>query len=165
MATLIEEPVVPSFEKVLSQNSQLAEKFLGAFKKVMTNLSSIPEIAKNDIQNTTKEYIKTAFNDLQIELPNINELSPFLVKHVDSIQTIIAICHEMKNKFSNVNLKLLYDIENEDLSGEENVTLYVKGVPMNSLSNEEFKKIASKYKEYFIESGVLFTIQFDTSHQ
>lgn len=167
MSTKIEHPVtfVPSFEKVLSQNSQLAEKFIGVFKKVMTNLSNIPETAKTDIHNITKDYLETTFHDLQIVLPNLTKLNSFLVKYVDSIQPIISACTDMRHKFPDAGLRLLYEVESADLSGEENVTLYVKGIPMNSAYNEEFKEIASKYKEYFIDSGVLFTIQFDTLRQ
>lgn len=161
VASKIGQPIVPTFEKVLSENALLAEKFLGAFKRIIS-ISVVPEIAKDEIKQATKEYIQTSLQDVSIDLPNLDALTSFLIKHIDSVQAIIAVCHEVKNYFPKAKeIKLLYEVETEDSSGEENITLYVQVDKNFSEANEQLKKIVIPYNDYFIDSGVLFTAQID----
>ena len=170
MATKIDHPVtfVPSFEKVLSQNTQFAERFLGAFKKIITTISTLPETAKNEVREVTEvttEYLKMSLGALHVTLPNIHELGAFLVKHVDSIQPLIAVCNEVTQSFpEKKGLSLVYEVETEDSSGVENITLYIEGLPFTSNSYKQISAIEQKYIDYFIDSEILFTIQLDKTH-
>ena len=161
MATHIEQPLVPSFEKVLSQNSHFSEKFLGAFKKVIMNFSSLPEVATDEVKKATKEYIQTVFSNLDVKLPNIDKLTSFLIRYIDALQPIVSVCSDVKKQFPNTVLNLCYEIETEDSSEAESITLYVKGIPLTTISYEEVNNIEQKYIDYFIDSGILFTIQLD----
>lgn len=162
MATKIEHPVtvVPSFEKVLSQNTQFAEKFLGAFKRLISTVSIVPENSKNEVAEATKEYLQLSLQNVDVSFPNIDQLTTFLVKHIDSIQPIIAICHEVEEKIQDAQgLKLVYEVETEDQSGAENVTLYVSVEQKTVELNEQLKAIVEPYLSYLIDSNILFTIQ------
>lgn len=162
MATQVEKILLPSFENELLKNDLLAEKFIYAFRKVISNLSSLPKVAKDYIQDATKYYLQTSLNGLQIELPNIDELSTFLGKHMDSLQPITAICHDVKAKFEEGKaLKLIYEKEQDGSTDLENVTLYVS---VENRSVELEKKLAclvEPYIQYLIDSKVLFTVELD----
>lgn len=162
MATNIDQPLVTSLEKALLQNTLLAEKFLLVFKKILSQNTSFPSVIKEDITKATKEYLQSSLKDLNIELPNIDSLSEYLTKHMDSIQPILAVCNQLKKEMDYiVKMRLIYEIESEDLSNTENVTLYVQ-IESNFIeSNKKLKEIVSRYDEYFIDSGILFTSQID----
>ncbi|MEK7431555.1 MAG: hypothetical protein AABZ74_00365 [Cyanobacteriota bacterium] len=44
MATKIEQPLVPSLEKALLQNTLIAEKFLVVLKKIISQISIVPSV-------------------------------------------------------------------------------------------------------------------------
>ncbi|MEK7431556.1 MAG: hypothetical protein AABZ74_00370 [Cyanobacteriota bacterium] len=97
---------------------------------------------------------------MKIELPNIDQLSEFLVRHIDSIQPLIIVCQEIKKNISEaIKIKLVYEIENEDCSGAENITLYVQIDKDFFEVDKKLDLIVSPYDDYFIDSGVLFTAQ------
>lgn len=162
MATHLDQPSIPTFEKVLSQNSVLAEKFLGVFKHFIATVSVFPEVLKAEITQATKEYLQTTFNDLSIDLQNIDDLTSFLINHIDAIQPIIEACKSVKKDFlESKGLSLILEKETEDLSGEQNITLYVRVNKKTSELNTALKKIIQPYQDYFINADILFTAQFD----
>lgn len=163
MATQIEQPFVPAFEKVLLQNSFIAEKFLSVFKQVITNnLASLPEVTKLDVQKATKDYVETSLHELSIELPNINDLSKFFVKHIDSIQPIIAICRDVKSNFADSEkLSLVYELEKEESSEFESVTLYVTTNKRTVELERKLVALVEPYLMYLIASNVVFTAELN----
>lgn len=163
MATQVEQPLAQSFEKVVAHNSQFAEKFLSIFKKVMNNLAVLPETERTEIKETTREYLQNSLSSFAVHLPNIDELSEFLVKNTDAIYPIVSICHDITKHFTGLKgLRLVYEVETEDMSGAESVTLYLQGVPFTSDSYKEIEQIENNYIDYFVTTGVVFTVQMDT---
>lgn len=169
MATKIEHPVtvVPSFEKVLSQNTQFAEKFLGAFKKMISHISVLPDIEKADVTEATKEYLQNSLLGLNIDLPNIEALSEFLVRHIDIIQPLIEVCKFAKTELGDIPMKLIAKTELEDNSNFQSLTLYIKDLTPDEENNDNLlDKIAfikQPYLHYFRNNEVLFTCQPDYS--
>lgn len=109
-----------------------------------------------------KECLKSSLKDLNIELPNLESLAEYLTKHIGSIQPILDVCNQLKKEMDYIiKMRLVYEIESEDLSNTKNVALYIQTENNFIESNKKLKEVVSRYEEYFIDSGILFTSQID----
>ncbi len=57
MLIQVEKTDIQSFEKAILENIQLAKKFLGAFKKLLSNFSLFSDSAKSTFIQITKDYL------------------------------------------------------------------------------------------------------------